>query len=219
VPTYAGVAYDDAWPGVDVAAYGTAGRFEYDLGLSPGADPGKIALRFDPPAKLASDGSLKIGGLTQPPRHAPGRSRDPERIRPAPRRNRRLQARPLRPHAAARDRSRARVLEVPRRRQRRRGAGDRRRCRGQRLRHRTDAVDELPRRGRPAQANGDAYVAKLAPDGHVVWTTFLGGGDFDEGHGIAVTADGVLVGGSTASLNFPAPRPIQGSRAGTATRS
>jgi hypothetical protein len=67
VPTYAGIAYDDAWPGVDVAVYGTAGRFEYDLRLSPGADPGRIALRFDPPARLGRGGSLRVGGLTQPP--------------------------------------------------------------------------------------------------------------------------------------------------------
>src|SRR5689334_19463727 len=65
IPTYDGVAYENAWPGVDVSVYGTAGRFEYDLHVSPGADPGKIALRFDPPARLAQDGSLRIGGLRQ----------------------------------------------------------------------------------------------------------------------------------------------------------
>jgi hypothetical protein len=49
VPTYREVVYPDVWPGIDVVVYGTAGRFEYDLRVSPGADAGAIALDFTCP--------------------------------------------------------------------------------------------------------------------------------------------------------------------------
>ncbi|HJT87991.1 MAG TPA: SBBP repeat-containing protein, partial [Bryobacteraceae bacterium] len=52
---------------------------------------------------------------------------------------------------------------------------------------------------------GDAFAAKLKPDGSgLVFSTFLGGQGDDAGHAIAVDPAGnVFVGGSTASPNFP----------------
>jgi hypothetical protein len=46
VPTYGRVRYAQLWPGIDASFYGVGSRLEYDLELSPGADPRKIVLRF-----------------------------------------------------------------------------------------------------------------------------------------------------------------------------
>ena len=51
----------------------------------------------------------------------------------------------------------------------------------------------------------DAFVTKLGPDGAVLASSFLGGGSYDEGRGIALDQDGnVYVVGTTESGNFPA---------------
>ena len=46
IPTYAKVAYQDVYPGVDLIYYGNQGQLEYDLIVAPGADPASIALGF-----------------------------------------------------------------------------------------------------------------------------------------------------------------------------
>jgi hypothetical protein len=52
---------------------------------------------------------------------------------------------------------------------------------------------------------GDAFVAKLSPTGDsLIYSTYLGGSDRDDGTGIAVDAAGsAYVAGSTSSTNFP----------------
>jgi hypothetical protein len=59
--------------------------------------------------------------------------------------------------------------------------------------------------------DSDGFVTKLGPDGTaIVYSTFLGGNDFDQGRGIAV--DGGLnafVTGTTISANFLTRRPYQ----------
>lgn len=50
------------------------------------------------------------------------------------------------------------------------------------------------------QGGSDAFIVRLAPgDGAVVWSTYLGGSGLDQGSGIALAGDGVVVGGSTTS--------------------
>jgi photosystem II stability/assembly factor-like uncharacterized protein len=60
----------------------------------------------------------------------------------------------------------------------------------------------------------DAFVAKFAKDGTLIYSTYLGGSGADEGRGIAVGAGGaVYVGGSTGSADFPvsgAAQPASG---------
>ncbi len=58
--------------------------------------------------------------------------------------------------------------------------------------------DETPVRA--YGGNGDAFVARLDPDGDLVWLTYLGGTGGDGGRGIALGADGdiYVVGGSGA---------------------
>ncbi len=62
VPTYGRVRYKGVYPGVDVVWYGKQGRLEYDLDLQPGADPNKIAMRFEGARKLTVDanGDLRV---------------------------------------------------------------------------------------------------------------------------------------------------------------
>jgi len=72
----------------------------------------------------------------------------------------------------------------------------------------------------PIQASeagdGDAFVAKIDADGSaLVYSTYLGGSDFDYGRGIAVDGSGnAYITGSTVSDNFPTKNPIQASKAG-----
>jgi hypothetical protein len=59
---------------------------------------------------------------------------------------------------------------------------------------------------------GDAFVAKLAPDGgSLAYATYLGGSDVDEGIGIAVDSNGhAHVTGFTLSTDFPRVNAFQG---------
>jgi hypothetical protein len=50
----------------------------------------------------------------------------------------------------------------------------------------------------------DAFVTKLTPQGALLYSSYLGGSDVDEGHAIALDASGgVYVTGLTNSVNFP----------------
>lgn len=60
----------------------------------------------------------------------------------------------------------------------------------------------------------DAFVAKISADGQtLLYATYLGGAGSDEGHGIAVVAEGAAyVAGKTSSGDFPTLNPFQGYR-------
>ena len=47
VPSYAKVKYSGVYPGIDLVFYGNQNLLEYDFIVSPGTDPGVIALGFD----------------------------------------------------------------------------------------------------------------------------------------------------------------------------
>ena len=46
IPQFSRVRYQGVYPGVDLVYYGNQGELEYDFEVAPGANPGKIALRF-----------------------------------------------------------------------------------------------------------------------------------------------------------------------------
>lgn len=56
VPHYARVRYRSAWPGIDVIFRGGEQLLEYDLVVSPGADPSSIRLRFANATGVRLDG-------------------------------------------------------------------------------------------------------------------------------------------------------------------
>jgi len=63
----------------------------------------------------------------------------------------------------------------------------------------------------PNSIASDAFVAKFAPDGTLLWSTFLGGGGDDYATGVGVDAAGnVLVAGWTRSIDFPVLHAVQG---------
>ena len=56
----------------------------------------------------------------------------------------------------------------------------------------------------------DAFIAKVGPDGKLIWSTYLGGILDDWATGVALDSAGnVLVTGWTRSANFPLANPIQ----------
>ncbi len=61
------------------------------------------------------------------------------------------------------------------------------------------------------QGLSDAFVTKLTPAGNaLVYSTYLGGSDADDGYGIAVDGAGsAYVTGGTCSANFPTQSPYQ----------
>ncbi|MCU1232113.1 MAG: glycosyl hydrolase, repeat-containing protein [Candidatus Solibacter sp.] len=57
-------------------------------------------------------------------------------------------------------------------------------------------------------ASSDAFVAKVAPDGTVLWATYLGGSDQDVPVALAVdNQDNVYIAGTTTSPDFPSTVP------------
>src|SRR5437870_3556822 len=47
VPTFAKVRHKDVYPGIDFVYYGTPAKLEYDVVVSPGADPSVVAIAMD----------------------------------------------------------------------------------------------------------------------------------------------------------------------------
>ena len=61
IPQFAGVRYQDVYPGVDLVYYGNQGRLEYDLEVQPNVNPHQIGVRFPGIEKLSLDrGDLVI---------------------------------------------------------------------------------------------------------------------------------------------------------------
>jgi hypothetical protein len=63
----------------------------------------------------------------------------------------------------------------------------------------------------------DSFVTKLAPDGkRLIYSTYLGGSDYEDGIGIALDASGAAyVIGETTSQDFPTKNPLQPVHGGT----
>ncbi|MFB3921701.1 MAG: choice-of-anchor D domain-containing protein [Terriglobia bacterium] len=74
----------------------------------------------------------------------------------------------------------------------------------------------VPFQGTYGGGNTDAFVFKLDPTGTtLVYSSYLGGSNAEEGKGIAVDANAnAYVGGQTCSTDFPPARPLQSSPGG-----
>jgi Beta-propeller repeat len=70
-----------------------------------------------------------------------------------------------------------------------------------------------------AGGGGDAFVAKLTPDGaRLAYASYLGGGDYDDARAIAVDGAGrAYVAGETFSHDFPSVAPFQATHGGGLT--
>ncbi|WP_437909056.1 SBBP repeat-containing protein [Sorangium sp. So ce327] len=62
LPTYAAVVYEDLWPGVDLEISGTAHALKYQLVVAPGADPAQIRLTYRGASavRLTEGGQIEI---------------------------------------------------------------------------------------------------------------------------------------------------------------
>ncbi len=47
IQQFASVRYREIYPGIDLVFHGNQGRLEYDFEVSPGSEPGQVALKFD----------------------------------------------------------------------------------------------------------------------------------------------------------------------------
>lgn len=60
IPNFARVRYDGVYPGIDLVYYGNQDNLEYDFLVSPGADPGAVALEFTGAGHAALDAAGRI---------------------------------------------------------------------------------------------------------------------------------------------------------------
>jgi hypothetical protein len=227
IPTYGRVRYKAVYPGIDIVWYGKQGRLEYDLDLQPGADPDKIAMRFDGAQKLALEpnGDLKVemasGSLSL---------KLPEVYQEVSGGRKRVESGyELRAgnevgfHLAAYDKTRQLVIDPTLVYATYFGSGG-----GGALTVTAVAVDALGSVYMGGSVNynglvptvnalqpgvaggGDAFVTKFDPTGTtILYSTYLGGSGGDSLNGIAVDASGNLVGvGETSSSDFPLVNPV-----------
>ncbi len=226
IPTYGRVQYKAVYPGVDLLWYGKQGRLEYDLDLQPGADPNKIAMRFEGARKLAleANGDLRVdmasGSLSL---KLPGVYQDSDKGRTRITTSYDLRAaNEVGFHLAAYDKSRPLVIDPTLVYATYFGSGGL-------LSVTAAAVDSsgniymggsayysvVPtvnayQPGALGQTN--AFIAKFDPTGKtILYSTYVGGSNTDHLYGIAVdSTSGDLVGvGQTFSPDFPVVNPIQ----------
>ena len=80
----------------------------------------------------------------------------------------------------------------------------------------TDLPTSSPVQGTYGGGDYDAFVLKLSSTGNaLIYSTYIGGGDYDDGRGIEVDATGAAcVAGYTWSTDFPTASPLQGANRG-----
>lgn len=220
IPNYARVQYRDVFPGVDLVYYGHQGRLEYDFVLAPGADPSRIRIAFEGGQKLRMENGdvvVKIAGgdvrLHQPvlyQRHGEEKKAVDGRFVLASNRE-------VAFAVGAYDKREALVIDPSlvystylggKNLEKALGvAADRE---GNAYVTGSTASADFPTTAGALQqkmhsADTSAFVAKLNPTGTaLVYSTYLGGGNSDVGHAIAVNEKGeAFVVGSTYSVDFP----------------
>jgi hypothetical protein len=221
VPTYREVVYRRVWPGIDVALYGATTRPEYDLRVAAGADPRAARLAFaGGRARIARDGSLRVGPLRQPAPTAYQRRRG-RRVAVASRYVRHADG-TIGVRVGRYDRRRALVIDPVLAYSTYLGGSGTDQATaiavdGTGSAYVTGQTQSTGLAGTGTLRGGsDAFVAKLSPDGRArAWSTYLGGGGLDQGNGIAAGSNGVVVGGWTTSADFPTQAPAQSTNAGS----
>jgi len=220
VPTYARVHYREVYPGIDLVYYGNQRQLEYDFVVAPGANPKKIVLGFRGADKLEIDsqGELVLhtaGGDVR--QHKPVIYQEIDGVRQE------IAGSYVRKGAdrvgfrlAAYDTTRPLIIDPVLAYSTYLGSsGDEQgaaiavdRDGSAYVIGTTNGADFPATAGTfDASFNGllDVFVTKLNATGSVlIYSTFLGGSDADQGLGIAVDANGAAyVTGSASSADFP----------------
>jgi hypothetical protein len=225
IPTFGRVEYPNIYPGISLAYYGGPSGLEYDFVLSPGADAHEITLDFRGADGVALDaqGDLVVhtaaGDQVQ---HAPVVYQDVNGGRQPVSGRFALDSGLVRFDVGAYDHSRALVIDplVLGYSTYLGGSGtdfgygiavDGKGAAyvvGQTLSTNfptTPGAFDTSYNGGQLGDAGDAFVAKLATDGHaLVYSTYLGGSQGDAGYGISVDASGNAYVTGIASFDFPA---------------
>ena len=231
VPTYQRAKYSAVYPGVDLVYYGQAQQLEYDFIVAPGADPGRIKLRFGGVEKTTVDaqGDLVLDMTSG----APLRFRKPAIYQLRDGRRQLIEggyvqrgSRQIGFQVAAYDRTRPLIIDPVLNYSTYLG--------GSGAEHESGiAVDatgavyvsgfttstDFPTANalQPARKGSfDLYVAKLSPDGTtLVYATYLGGSEDDTGGDVAVDSAGAAyVIGSSLSADFPTVNALQPAKSG-----
>ena len=211
---YRQIAYQQIYAGIDLVYGGSGGRFKSEFRVAPGADPGRILLRYSVTVSIAADGSLHAGELREKAPESYQVSAAGERIA-VNGRYRLIDAHTAGFEISAYDRARMLVIDPVVSYATYLGgsglgavtsvavdSGGNLYAAGW-----TEAAD-FPIQG-AVQAtnlgNVDAFVVKLSPTGNsLIYATYIGGMAADRAAGIAVDGGGrAHVVGSTASINFP----------------
>jgi len=60
VPNYSAVVYEDIYPGIDLKYYGNGKQMEYDFIVSPGTDPSQIMVQYEGAKSLSVDAAGRL---------------------------------------------------------------------------------------------------------------------------------------------------------------
>jgi uncharacterized repeat protein (TIGR01451 family) len=227
IPHYAKVRYEQVYPGIDLVYYGsTQGQLEYDFIVAPGADPKAITLGFEGSDRLEVDaqGNLLLHFSDGKVRfHKPYVYQEADGTRQEIAGEYVLRGKTeVAFEVVSYDTSQPLIIDpVLSYATYLGGSGDEG---GQSLAVDSDGnvyivgsvdSDGFPTTpgafqtafggGRRGVLSGDAFVAKLNPDGSaLLYSTYLGGSGTDRGNSIAVDINGnAYVIGSTNSTDFP----------------
>jgi Beta-propeller repeat len=215
---YATVKYAGVYPGVDLFYYGHQGQLEYDFVVSAGADPRAITLAFVGASAVHLDAGgelvLSVGGGEMRQRK-PVIYQEVDGVRQGIVGGYRLEGHHVSFAVGEYDVSRPLVIDPVLIYSTYLGGNGSDSSRsiavdkdGQAYVTGTTASSNFPTTAgafQPTFAGADAFVTKLNCSGTaLVYSTYLGGSDFDAGVDIAVDKDGqVYVAGGTWSRNFP----------------
>jgi len=218
MPTYRTVRYENVYPGIDLVYYGGDRRLEYDFVVAPGADPANVSLSFKgiDRLRLAPNGDLEMGSAG-----TPLRLRRPlvyqmvdGRRQPVSGGFRIEGRRQIGFQVAAYDTTKTLVIDPVLVYSTYVGGSGTEVAAGIAVDGSgsayvtgfTDSLD-FPVSGGGTFRGGayDGFVTKLDPTGSaIVYSTYLGGNDFDQANAIAVDAGGnAVVTGYTFSPDFP----------------
>jgi hypothetical protein len=230
VVSFAKVRYRSVYPGIDLIYYGNQRQLEYDFVVAPNADPNLIRLSFDGADQIQIDAQ---GELVLKTASGEVRQRKPVAYQEVDGGRREIASRYALKgkqevvfELGEYDRARPLVIDPVMAYSTFLGGSDNEYA----LSIAVDAAGNTYVSGltfsldfptaNPLQPNpggtGDVFVVKLNPEGSaLVYSTYLGGSNYDEGDSIVVDEDGnAYVTGWTKSSDFPTKNPLQPDPAG-----
>ncbi|MBI4479698.1 MAG: SBBP repeat-containing protein [Acidobacteria bacterium] len=238
VETFSKVKYRDVYAGIDLIYYGNPQQLEYDFIVAPGASPSEIEMEFSGAGRVQLDaaGDLIVSLSNQAGANRPVRFRQPVVYQESDGRRREIEGRyalreerrvgfelaaydphlplvidPVLTYSTYLGKSgwdEIHAIAVD-------GSGN---VYATGFTTSPDFPLVAPFRATKAAAR-DVFISKLSPDGtKLIYSTYLGGNDTDDGRGLAVDSSGkVTVAGYTYSTDFPVASAFQTTRSGTNT--